>query len=207
MSIGYWIVKDDKTSCGGRVLEGHPKGHKFGPNRNPQAVVDLGIGKYGLNNTIVQGARLTFYVAAAFRTVDYIFNDKTSLNDFIGGLATDAMKIGISSIISWGAGIGVGALTGLVAVNLVVVVGVGLAVTVGLNYLDKKFGFTDKLVEYIEAAQQEFIEKARELESDMWDIGAMYMDNALQKGRAVIEHDIQKYARQNFSELIKVDWQ
>ncbi|MCG0456134.1 PAAR domain-containing protein [Enterobacter cloacae complex sp. ECC445] len=38
MSIGYWIVQGDKTSCGGSVLEGHPKGTKFGPNQNRQAV-------------------------------------------------------------------------------------------------------------------------------------------------------------------------
>ena len=38
MGLGYWIIKGDKTSCGGSVLEGHPKGQKFGPNLNPQAV-------------------------------------------------------------------------------------------------------------------------------------------------------------------------
>ncbi|MGV3345192.1 PAAR domain-containing protein [Enterobacteriaceae bacterium LUAb1] len=38
MSIGFWIVQGDKTSCGGRVLERHPKGTKFGPNQNRQAV-------------------------------------------------------------------------------------------------------------------------------------------------------------------------
>lgn len=36
--MGYWIVQGDKTSCGGSVLEGHPKGTKFGPNQNRQAV-------------------------------------------------------------------------------------------------------------------------------------------------------------------------
>lgn len=38
MVLGYWIIKGDKTSCGGSVLEGHPKGQKFGRNLNPQAV-------------------------------------------------------------------------------------------------------------------------------------------------------------------------
>ncbi|MBW5823894.1 PAAR domain-containing protein [Yersinia kristensenii] len=173
--------------------------------KNPK-VVDLGIGKYGLNNSIVQGARLTFYVAAAFKTVDYIINDETSLTKFIGSLATDVVKIGISSAIAWGAGVGVGALTGVVAVNLVVVVGVGLVVSIGLNYLDKKFGFTDKLVEYIESAQQEFVEKARELEADIWDIGAMYADNVLHKGKEIIEYEVRKYIRQNISELVRVGW-
>lgn len=156
--------------------------------KNPK-VVDLGIGKYGLNNSIVQGARLTFYVAAAFKTVDYIINDETSLTKFIGSLATDIVKIGISSAIAWGAG-----------------VGVGLVVSIGLNYLDKKFGFTDKLVEYIESAQQEFVEKARELEADIWDIGAMYADNVLHKGKEIIEYEVRKYIRQNISELVRGGW-
>ncbi|EEP89786.1 hypothetical protein ykris0001_6870 [Yersinia kristensenii ATCC 33638] len=145
-------------------------------------------------------------MAAAFKTVDYIINDETSLTKFIGSLATDIVKIGISSAIAWGAGVGVGALTGGVAVNLVVVVGVGLVVSIGLNYLDKKFGFTDKLVEYIESAQQEFVEKARELEADIWDIGAMYADNVLHKGKEIIEYEVRKYIRQNISELVRVGW-
>ena len=38
MNLGFWIVKGDKTTCGGSVLEGHSRGQKFGPNLNPQAV-------------------------------------------------------------------------------------------------------------------------------------------------------------------------
>lgn len=38
MSIGYWIVKGDKTSCGGKVLDGHPHGARFGKNQLQQAV-------------------------------------------------------------------------------------------------------------------------------------------------------------------------
>lgn len=38
MATGYWLVKGDKTSCGGVIREGHSKGKKFGPNQNQQAV-------------------------------------------------------------------------------------------------------------------------------------------------------------------------
>lgn len=37
MSLGYWIVKGDKTSCGGVVLDGHPD-YKVGPNQLKVAV-------------------------------------------------------------------------------------------------------------------------------------------------------------------------
>ncbi|WP_308937184.1 PAAR domain-containing protein, partial [Enterobacter cloacae] len=69
--------------------------------KNPK-VVDIGIGKYGLKKSIIEGARLTFYVAAAYRTIDYIMNDETSFAEFIGSLATDAVKIGIASAVVWG---------------------------------------------------------------------------------------------------------
>lgn len=55
--------------------------------KNPK-IVDLGIGKYGFTKSIVEGALLTFYVAAAYRTIDFILNDERSLVDFIGSLAT-----------------------------------------------------------------------------------------------------------------------
>lgn len=39
MATGFWIVQGDKTTCGGSVLSGHPKGKKIGPNQNRQATV------------------------------------------------------------------------------------------------------------------------------------------------------------------------
>ncbi|MCG0457015.1 PAAR domain-containing protein [Enterobacter cloacae complex sp. ECC445] len=39
MSTGFWVVQGDKTTCGGSVLTGHPKGKKIGPNQNRQATV------------------------------------------------------------------------------------------------------------------------------------------------------------------------
>lgn len=39
MSIGFWVVQGDKTTCGGSVLTGHPKGKLIGPSLNRQATV------------------------------------------------------------------------------------------------------------------------------------------------------------------------
>lgn len=50
--------------------------------------------------------------------------------------------------------------------------GVGTAII--LNVLDKEYGITDKLVAYIESAQQEFVDKARGLERGVWYLGAMW---------------------------------
>ncbi|MEQ9721051.1 PAAR domain-containing protein [Yersinia alsatica] len=166
--------------------------------KNPK-VVDLGIGKYGLKNSIISGARLTFYVAAAYRTLDFILNDATSLAEFIGSLATDVVKIGIASAVSWGVGALV--VTPFVALNLVIVVAVGFVAVWGLTKLDDKFGVTDKVVSYIEAAQQEFVEKAREMKQGFWDLGAMYADRVLEKGKEVIEYEIRKYIRESLNDI------
>ncbi len=168
---------------------------------NPK-VVDVGIGKYGLKNSIVNGARLTFYFAAAYRTVDFILNDETTLARYIGSLATDAVKIGIASAVSWVAGTIAAGLTSFVAGPLIVVVVVGLFVSIGLNKLDSKFGLTDKVVEYIEKSQQEVVQKARELQDDVWDIGAMMIDGMLDIGKEIIEKEIVTYLRNSIHQLV-----
>ncbi|MDH0356834.1 PAAR domain-containing protein, partial [Morganella sp. GD04133] len=165
-------------------------------------VVDLGIGKYGLTKSIIEGARLTFYVAAAYRTLDYILNDETSLAKFIGSLSTDIVKLGIASVISWGVGSLAIAYVPFVAVPLVVVVGFGLFAAWGLNKLDDKFGVTDQVVAYLEAAQQEFVEKAREVEKGILDLGSMYADKMLETGREVIVSEIKRYVRDSIEKVI-----
>ncbi|MDN0124897.1 PAAR domain-containing protein, partial [Yersinia aleksiciae] len=129
----------------------------------------------------------------------FILNDANSLAEFIGSLAMDVVKIGIASAVSWG--IGALVVTPFVALNLVIVVAVGFVAVWGLTKLDDKFGVTDKVVAYIEAAQQEFVEKAREMEQGLWDLGAMYADRMLDKGKEVIEYEIRKYIRESLNDI------
>lgn len=170
--------------------------------KNPQ-IVDIGIGKYGLAKTIIEGARLTFYVAAAYRTVNFLMNDETSLAEFIGSLATDMVKIGIGSAIVWGVGLVL--VTPWIAANLAIVVVVGAVASITLNALDDKFGITDKVVAYIESAQQEFANKAREqikdTERDLIDLGAMFAESMLKKGREVVVEQIQRYIRNDLMSI------
>ncbi|HDF2342065.1 TPA: PAAR domain-containing protein [Morganella morganii] len=164
-------------------------------------VVDLGIGKYGLAKSVIEGARLTFYVAAAYRTLDYILNDETSLAKFIGSLATDVVKLGIASVISWGAATAITTLTAVVSVPLIVVVAFGLLSAIAPNMLDDKFGVTDKVVAYLEASQQEFVQKAREIEKGIYDIGAMYADKMLETGKEVLESEVKRYIKKSLKDI------
>ncbi|WP_052184386.1 hypothetical protein [Rahnella aquatilis] len=168
--------------------------------KNPK-IVDLGIGRFGVTKSIIEGARVTFYVAAAYRTLDYILNDETTLSTFIGSLATDIAKIGIVSAITWGTQLAAATLTTFVAGPLIAAVVVGFITAAVLNELDNKFGITDKLVKHLESAQQEFVWQARQLEEGIWDIGAMYADQMLNKGVEVIKSEMMRYLRSSLKEL------
>ncbi|MNG62915.1 hypothetical protein D3C79_211260 [compost metagenome] len=172
--------------------------------KNPK-VVSLGIGKFGVKSAIVEGTVITFYFALAYRTIDFIINDETSLAEFIGSLATDVVKIGIASAVSWGAG-ALLTMTPFVIGPLVAVVLVGLGASIALNVLDDHFKVTDKLVELIENAQQEFVDKAREIEEGFWDLGAMYLDGMLRTGREFVIAETRKYLRETLQEIIPMDY-
>ena len=122
--------------------------------------------------------------------------------EFIGALATDVGKIAIASAVSWGAGKALLA-TGFVAGPLIGVVVVGIGAALLLNYLDNKFGLTDQVVAYIEAAQQEFVEKAREIEEGIWDLGAMWAKHMLIKGKEVLEHEVKEYLKDKLNNVSK----
>lgn len=171
--------------------------------KNPK-VVRLGIGKFGVQRTIVRGTIITFFFALAFRSFDLLMNDSTSLSMFIGSLATDVVKIGITSAVSWGAG-ALMTMTPIVIGPLVVIVLVGLGVSYSLNVLDERFKITDKVVELIESAQQEFVEKAREFEEGILDLGAMYLDGMLQRGRKFLVYETKKYLKKSLRDIIPVE--
>lgn len=74
-----------------------------------------------------------------------------------------------------------------------------------LNKLDDEYKITDKVVSLIESAQQEFVEKAKEMERGLWDWGAMYVDGMLSRGKTVIEYEVKKYIRQSLENFEK-EW-
>ena len=165
---------------------------------NPK-IVQVGIGKYGLANSIKSGAVLTFYVAAAYRIVDYILTDEQRLSEFIGSMATDVVKIGIASAITWG--IGSVIVTSFVVVNFGIVIVAGLATAVILNYLDDRYGITNQVIEYLEKSQQEVVDKARDIEDGFWDLGSMILDGMLEAGKRVIEDEVRSYIRSTIQDI------
>ncbi|HBH7054422.1 TPA: PAAR domain-containing protein, partial [Morganella morganii] len=87
------------------------------------------------------------------------------------------------------------------SVPLIVVVAFGLLSAIALNMLDDKFGVTDKVVAYLEASQQEFVQKAREIEKGIYDIGAMYADKMLETGKEVLESEVKRYIKKSLKDI------
>ncbi|MFW7526100.1 hypothetical protein ACODM8_18435 [Vibrio ostreicida] len=172
---------------------------------NPK-VVQLGIGKYGLANSIKSGTVLTIYIAAGYRILDYALNDEVFLADLIGSLATDIVKIGIASAFSALAGAGVMALTSYVAAHLAVVVFVGLATAWLLNEMDNYLGITPAVIELLEKAQQEAAEKGRELQQEAYDgvldLMAMLIEGALETSKKVVESEIKHFVKKSINDLV-----
>ncbi|WP_252037373.1 MULTISPECIES: hypothetical protein [Vibrio] len=172
---------------------------------NPK-IVQLGIGKYGLANSIKSGTVLTIYIAAGFRILDYALNDEVFLTDLIGYLATDLVKIGLSSAVAAVVGTAALSITSLVAAHLAVVVVAGLITSAVLNELDAHYGITPKVIDFLERSQQEAVEKGRELQKDIsesiLDLTEMFLENALETGKEVIESEIKRFVKKSINELV-----
>lgn len=80
---------------------------------------------------------------------------------------------------------------------------VGAVAAITLNVLDGNFSVTDKVVEYIDAAQQELAEKAREMEDGFWDLGAIFAEKMLIKGKKIIESEIRGFLRNSIDDITK----
>ena len=169
---------------------------------NPK-IIEAGIGKFGLQKAIVDGAILGFVYVSAIDTIDFILNDETTLAMFLGTLATDLVKVGISSAALYA--VGLYTMSAYVVLNIAVVLVFGAGLAWVLNTIDKKYHITDNLIDfiapYIESAQQEFVEKSREVSDDVLDLGAMYINGVLRKGRQVIESEIKQYVKKYIGDL------
>lgn len=102
-------------------------------------------------------------------SVDFIFNDETTLAKFIGKWAVNVVKVDVSSAITWGTGINAVGVFSTIAAPIVVVRVAGALSGWGLNKLDDEYKITDKVVSLIEGAQQEFVEKVKEMDKGLWD--------------------------------------
>ncbi len=130
-------------------------------------VIKMGIGKAGIKSVVRGGGILTIVLFTGINVFEYILNDHATMSKLIGTMASDMIKVGISSIISASAVLVVGGTTVVAFGPLVVAICVGIATTWILDSVDKQYGMTDKLVAALTLFGTEFANKKEELENKL----------------------------------------
>ncbi|OMH26647.1 hypothetical protein BGP75_23415 [Motiliproteus sp. MSK22-1] len=141
------------------ILKGYPgsreifKGTRYLAS-NPQ-VVRMSVGPKGIMKSVKGGFVITIVLSVGIEVVDYFFNDKRTLHDFLGTVSADIVKIGISAILSAvaaSAATGAIGVASAIAAPLVAAIFVGLFTGYILNKIDDKVGATAELIAMYERA-------------------------------------------------------
>lgn len=166
-------------------------------------VVKFGIGKAGVKAASKGGAFISIFLLTAWNIADYVLNDRATLGQLLGTIATDITKVAVSA--------GVGAMAGAAAVGtvigtfalgpLIVAVAVGIGVAVVLDALDAKYKWTESLSkaidEYSEKARQA-AERAKQGAIDRFEDGVRNLANGLID---LAVDSLSRYARRKVDEL------
>ena len=146
---------------GGRryiILKGYPglrktlRGTRYLAN-NPK-IVSMAIGKVGVGQSIIQGAKLTIFLTAPINVVKFLVDEQFTLSSLIGTIATDLVKIGVASALGAAAAVALGAITTIAAGPLVAAIFVGVATSILLEKIDAEFGLTNALIKFVEETSQ-----------------------------------------------------
>ncbi|WP_148873284.1 hypothetical protein [Serratia marcescens] len=121
---------------------------------NPK-ILELGIGKLGINMGILSGALWCVYFSAAQRIAEFIFSSEHDVATFIGNISIDVAKVIVSMFMTKI----ITSVTALIPViatavlpisgTIMLAVFLGVIITVGLHYIDKRFHLSQSLIESI----------------------------------------------------------
>ncbi|WP_340616752.1 hypothetical protein [Xenorhabdus entomophaga] len=120
-------------------------------------MIDMGIGTQGMQHAVIDGARRVIFVAAAYRLLELAFRDEYDLYNLLGNIAMDVAKTAVGvlagMVVTAAAGMILTAGTYALAVAAVAV-GVGLAVSYLLYYLDNKYELSKALIDHMRKLDQ-----------------------------------------------------
>lgn len=152
--LGGFSTKAYVKTYGGKshiILKGHPglrrvlTGTKYGI-KNPK-VITMGLGKAGAIHAAKSGGILSVVLLSAYRVTDYFLTDEATLNQLIGSLATDVVKVGIATGASIAAASAVVAMGFTIAIGpIAAVVLVGVGTSMALGALDEHYGITVRVI-------------------------------------------------------------
>lgn len=132
------------------IFKGNPRlrsiftGTRYGLHN--AKVVQMGLGAQGAMRAVKSGGILTVILVGAFRILDYILTDQTTMNQLVGTLATDVIKIGLATGAAIVAGAAFGAVFTVAVGPLVAAIAVGALVAYGLDKLDAHYALTERVI-------------------------------------------------------------
>ncbi|EJU7772508.1 hypothetical protein KAB52_003481 [Salmonella enterica subsp. salamae serovar 4,12:e,n,x:1,6] len=127
---------------------------------NHPQILELGIGKAGINGNIISGAKFCVWFSLAWHTVELIFKSDHDVAAFIGNITMDVAKIIVTifvtkilvmaggALVAGAASVGF-SITLPIAAGILLIVAIGLVITIALAYLDSKYHLSDKLIAVI----------------------------------------------------------
>lgn len=194
--LGSYGARVYIKSYGGKthiILKGHPglrkilTGTKYGI-QNPK-VVTMGLGKAGAVKAAKSGGILTIVLMTTYRVVDYVLTDEATLTQLVGALATDVVKIGITTGASIAVASFVAGVTTLAIGPILAVIVVGIGVSMLLDNLDKKYGITDRIIagldEVSDSTQKYIDQKKQNLMNAASDAVDSVIDHALETAERI----------------------
>jgi hypothetical protein len=131
------------------ILTGYPglrlrlKGTRYGI-RNAQ-LVDVGIGKYGIRGSSIEGFKLSCYVAVGIEALEWIFNDEAVLSDLFAGIGVELIKAGIASAIGYAIALAIGTIVTSAAIPVLFGAVIVFAVGIALNIIDNKYNIKNSV--------------------------------------------------------------
>lgn len=125
-------------------------GTRYGANH--PTMVNLGIGMQGLKDGIVKGIKFCLVFSFIYRGLEWAFKDEYHFADFLGNVTADMAKMALVAAGSASMGaiaLSVGLFGGSIIGVGIVVLGIGFGITVGLEYIDSKYGLSEKIIQYM----------------------------------------------------------
>lgn len=180
-------------------------GTKYGI-KNPK-VVAMGLGKAGATSAAKMGGIVTIVLLTAYRITDYALTDKATLSQLVGTLATDIVKVGITT----GASIAAATIAGGFAIAvgpILAVVLVGVGVALALDALDRHYGITERVIEGLDelsdSAQLKLEQTKQNLQNIATEAVNSIIDYTLGSARKMVIDVAAKSLRRFLSPLPKV---
>ncbi|MFA7556115.1 MAG: hypothetical protein WCY88_17870 [Spongiibacteraceae bacterium] len=212
--LGGFATKAYVKSYGGKphiILKGHPglrrvlTGTKYGI-KNPK-VITMGLGKAGAIHAAKSGGILSIVLLSTYRVADYFLTDNATLSQLIGSLATDVVKVGITTGASIAAAVAMGGFSIAVGPIFAVVV-IGFGVSWALGVADEQLGITDRLIDGLDELgadiQTNITSKKKQVAGIAREAVDSVIDYAVDSARRTVIKTAQDYLRKYFPRMPRV---